>query len=92
MNHVGVEVVERLAPTRAACITSGNGSPSRSLGGCGPQGDEPVRPGQVLARPDQRDLVAARREIVDEVGDDRLHAAVGGRRYLEPGWCDHRDA
>jgi hypothetical protein len=50
-----------------------------------------VRTRQVLARTDQGDLVAAGREIVDEIRDDGFYAAVGGRGHLEPGWCNHRD-
>ncbi len=91
MNHIGVEIVEHLRDP-GGVHHLGERIPEPLARRLRPQGDEPVRPGQVLARPDQGDFVAARREIVDEVGDDGLHAAVGGRRYLEPGWCDHRDA
>jgi hypothetical protein len=90
VDHVDVEIVEYLGDQRGVDDLRER-VPEPQARRLGPQGDEPVGPGQVLARPDQCDLVAAGREVVDQVGDHGLHAAVGRRGHLEPGWCNHRD-
>jgi hypothetical protein len=90
VHHVDVEIVEHLGDQRGVHDLRER-VPEPQARRLGPQGDEPVGPGEVLARPDQGDLVAAGREVVDEIRDDRLHAAVGRRGHLEPGWCNHRD-
>jgi hypothetical protein len=90
VNHVDVEIVEHLGDQRGVHHLRER-VPEPQARRLGPQGDELVGPGEVLARPDQSDLVASGREIVDEIRDDGLHAAVGGRGHLEPGRCNHRD-
>jgi len=90
VNHVDVEIVEHLGDQRGVHDLRER-VPEPQARRLGPQGDKPVGPGEVLARPDQGDLVAAGREVVDEIRDDRLHAAVCGRGYLEPRRCNNRD-
>jgi hypothetical protein len=91
VDHVDVEVVQHLGDHRGVHHL-GERIPEPLARRLGPQGDEPLGPGQVRSRSDQGDLVAAGREIVDKVRDDGLHPAVGRRGHREPGRCNHRDA
>ena len=63
------------------------------LGGrCRVGGDVARRPRPGIARGDERHVVAALHEVVDEAGHDGFGSAIAGGRKSEPRRCDHADS